>query len=66
MEIHEKLKVIRRHLGLPQYAMGRKLGVAMVTYHLWEKGGMTPRFDRIATIEELYKQVLAEQKKEAA
>jgi len=66
MEISEKLKLIRERLRLSQHEMGRKFGVTLLTYHLWEKGAFNPRFDRIAKAEEMYEEVLAEQKKEVA
>lgn len=65
MEVSEKLQFIRQHLRLPQREMGRMFGVTHLTYHLWEKGGFSPRFDRKEKIEDLYKEILAEQKSEA-
>jgi transcriptional regulator with XRE-family HTH domain len=66
MELKEKLKFIRQTLGLTQIEMGSRLGVTMTTYRWWEQGAMKPRFDRQEKIEEMYKDLLAEQKREVA
>lgn len=64
MEIQEKLKFIRKSLGLTQLQMGLKFGVTMNSYRWWEQGAMKPRFDRLEKIEELYQDVVKEQERE--
>lgn len=63
MEISEKLKELRSELEISQLEMGKRLGVSMHTYYLWEKASIKPRFDRIATINKMYQEMVAEQKK---
>lgn len=53
IQLSNKLKKLRKHLGITQNEMAKKFNVSMPGYRLWEIGATGAKPEHIKTLEKL-------------
>ncbi len=53
-DMKEKIRKLRKLMGLTQKKFGEEIGVKAQTVYVWEKGTKTPQGSARKTLEDLY------------